>query len=155
MRNENSTKNCTPTESARSVPDENNDVTVEHVKQIAVTSTKNCTPTESARSVPDENNDVTVEHVKQIAVNIQANIAQFSKMMKKLGDIENKEAEKYTRVFSDSHHNKKAKDKRSKTNLANYKAQIAQKGPTTKPIKHQNRGKQKTYKKSLKQRTCK
>ena len=31
-----STKNCTPTESARVAPAENNDVTVEHVKQIAV-----------------------------------------------------------------------------------------------------------------------
>ena len=47
----------------------------------------------SARSTPAENSDVTVEHVKQIAVNIQANIAQFSKMMIKLGDIENKQSE--------------------------------------------------------------
>ena len=46
-----STKNCTPTESAHSAPAENNDVTVEHVKQIAVN------------------------------IQANANIAQFSKMM--------------------------------------------------------------------------
>ena len=97
------------------------------------TSINNCTPTESARSAPAENNDVTVEHVKQIAVNIQANIAQFSKMMEKLGDIENKQAEKYTRVFSDSHHNIKAKDKRSKTNLTNKKRKQRKKIQQQKP----------------------
>ena len=40
--------------------------------------------------------------------------------MEKLGDIENKQAKKYTSVFS-SHNNNEAKDKRSKTNLANKK----------------------------------
>ena len=50
-----------------------------------------------------------IETVKQIAVNLQAQIAQFGNMMEKLGAIENKEVQKYTCVFSDSHHKHGAK----------------------------------------------
>ena len=56
-----------------------------------------------------ECNDVTIGAVKQIAVNLQAQIAQFGSMMGKLGAIENKEVQKYTCVFSDSHHKHGAK----------------------------------------------
>lgn len=45
-----------------------------------------------------------------MAANIQASIAQFSKMMKTLGDTENKQVEKYKCVFSDSHYNDRAKN---------------------------------------------
>lgn len=44
---------------------------------------------EPAHAAPAVYIDVTVEKVKQIALKIQANIAQFSKMMEKWGDTEN------------------------------------------------------------------
>ena len=56
-----------------------------------------------------ENNDVTIGAVKQIAVDLQAQIAQFCCMMEKLGAVESKEVQKYTCVFSDSHHKHGAK----------------------------------------------
>ena len=56
-----------------------------------------------------ENNDVTIGAVKQIAVDLQAQIAQFCCMMEKLGAVESKEVQKYTWVFSDSHHKHGAK----------------------------------------------
>ena len=43
--------------------------------------------------------DVTFTNVKEIATNIQASIAQFSKLMEGLGDTENKQAENYN-VYS-------------------------------------------------------
>ena len=62
-----------------------------------------------SRKAQAENNDVTTGAVKQIAVDLQAQIAQFSSMTEKLGAIENKEVQKYTCVFSDSHHKHGAK----------------------------------------------
>ncbi|CAH3185960.1 unnamed protein product [Porites lobata] len=73
-------------------------------------NTKNCSTIEPARAAQAENN-VTIESVKQIAVNLQAQIAQFGNMMQQLGAIENKEVQKYTCVFSDSHHKHGAKNK--------------------------------------------
>ena len=54
--------------------------------------------------------NVTIETVKKkIAVNRQEQIAQFDSMMKRLGIMEDKEFEKYTRVFSDSQYKHGAK----------------------------------------------
>ena len=59
--------------------------------------------------MPAAYTNVTFTNVKEIATNIQASIAQFSEMMEGLGDTENKQAEKYKYVFSDSHNNSRAK----------------------------------------------
>ena len=59
------------------------------------TENENC-KNKPARSTPAaRNTDVTITNVKEIAGSIQASIAQFIKMMEKLGDIENKQVEKY------------------------------------------------------------
>ena len=60
---------------------------------------KNCTTIEPARTAQAENNDVTIGAVKQIAVDLQAQIAQFSSMMEKLGAVESKEVQKYTCIL--------------------------------------------------------
>ena len=78
------------------------------------TENQNC-KNKPARSTPAAcNTDVTITNVKEIAGSIQASIAQFSKMMEKLGDIENKQVEKYKYVFSDSHYNTGAKNNAKK-----------------------------------------
>ena len=89
--------------------------------KVEKTSTRNenC-KSKSARPTPAAYTDVTFTNVKEIATNIQASIAQFSKMMERLGDTKNKQAEKYKCVFSDSHNNSRAKEK-SKNNVPNRK----------------------------------
>ena len=89
--------------------------------KVEKTSTRNenCKG-KSARSTPAANTDVTFTNVKEIATNIQASIAQFSIMMERLGDTENKQAEKYKCVFSDSNNNNRAKEK-AKNNVTNRK----------------------------------
>ena len=71
-------------------------------------NTKNCSTIEPARAAQADNN-VTIESVKHIVVNLQAQIAQSGNMMEKIGAFENKEVQKYTCVFSDSHHKHGAK----------------------------------------------
>ena len=63
------------------------------------TRNENC-KSKSARSMPAANTDVTFSNMKEITTNIQASIAHFSKMIERLGDAENKQAEKYKCVFS-------------------------------------------------------
>ena len=89
--------------------------------KVEKTSTRNenC-KNRSARSTPAANTDVTITNVRDMAANIQASIAQFSKMMEKLGDSENKQAEKYKCIFSDSHYNNRANDN-AKNSLRNKK----------------------------------
>ena len=64
--------------------------------RISEASKPSKTLTETARSASAVNNNITIKSVEQIAENIQASIAQFSEMMKKLGDAKNKQVEKYT-----------------------------------------------------------
>ena len=59
-----------------------------------------------------------------MAANIQASIAQFSKMMKTLGDTENKQVEKCKCVFSDSHYKDKVANKKGKNNVGRYNASM-------------------------------
>ena len=92
------------------------------------TATENEKCNNPARSAPAEcNTDVTLSNVKEIAGNIQASIAQFGKMMEKLGEIENKQVKKYKCVFSDSHHNTGAKNNAKSRHKENAKSTLTNK----------------------------
>ena len=106
--------------------------------RISEASNPSKTLTKTAHSVSAANNNITIKSVEQIAENIQASIAQFSEMMGKLGGTKNKQVEKYTCVFSDSHHKHGAIGKRSKTCIASKKCQECKK------IKQQKRSDIKT-----------
>ena len=106
------------------------------------------------RAAQAENN-VTIETVKHIAVNLQARIAQFGNMMEKLGAIENKEVQKYTCVFSDSHHKHGAKKQ-----ILKAKRLAATKRKERRKVRRQKRSTitieaNKKHKKPLKHRTYK
>ena len=73
------------------------------------------------------------------------NQAQFSKMMKRLGDTENKQAEKYKCVFSDSHNNNRAKDN-AKENITNRKCQERRKIKQMNQLNIQIEANKKTHK---------
>ena len=114
------------------------------------TENENCN-NKPARSAPAAcNTDVTITNVQEIAGSIQTSIAQFSKMMEKLGDIENKQVQKYKCVFSDSHYNTGAKNnakhkrKECKKQSNKQKALRPQKDQTKETITHTNRGEPKT-----------
>ena len=77
-----------------------------------------------------------------------AQIAQFGNMMEKLGAIENKEVQKYTCVFSDSHHKHGAKKQILKAKrLATNKRKERRKVRRQK--NYHNRGEQKNTLKKL------
>ena len=96
--------------------------------KVVQTATKNEKCNNPARSAPAEcNTDVTLSNVKEIAGNIQASIAQFGKMMEKLGEIENKQVKKYKCVFSDSHHNTGAKNNAKSRHKENAKSTLTNK----------------------------
>ena len=76
-----------------------------------------------------------------------AQIAQFGNMMEKLGAIENKEVQKYSCVFSDSHHKHGAKKQILKAKrLATNKRKERRKVRRQKNYHY--RGEQKTHKKN-------
>ena len=66
--------------------------------------------------------NVSIDHVKSITANIQSSVAQFSALMERLSEMENKQSEKYTRLFSESHQHTGAKHNIPQaTNVANRK----------------------------------
>ena len=108
--------------------------------KVEKTSTRNenCT-NKPARSAPAANTNVTITSVKEIATNIQASITQFSKMMEKLRQTENKRSGKYKCVFSDPHNNNRAIDN-AKGNITNRKRKERRKIKQTNQLNIQIRG---------------
>ena len=77
-------------------------------------------------SAPSEN-IVTLERVHKVAESINKKISEFGEMMSKLDDIQNKHAEQYTCLFSESQYEYGSTEKPSKANSIKDKSKSQQK----------------------------